>query len=80
MSGEKLYVDLPPFTGRNVPVTEIAKAMHKDAQYVRDLVLERFKGVKEVPIFDIGTTIGCHTGTGTVALFFTSSDEREDSQ
>ena len=35
MSGEKLYVDLPPFTGRNVPVTEIAKAMHKDAQYVR---------------------------------------------
>lgn len=26
---------LPAFTGRNVPVTEIAKAMHKDAQYVR---------------------------------------------
>ena len=52
----------------------------EDAQYVRDLVLERFKGVKEVPIFDIGTTIGCHTGTGTVALFFTSSDEREDSR
>ena len=35
MKPEKLYVDLPPFTGRNVPVTEIAKAMHKDAQYVR---------------------------------------------
>ena len=52
----------------------------EDAEFVRDLVLERFKGVKEVPIFDIGTTIGCHTGTGTVALFFTSSDEREDSQ
>lgn len=31
----KLYIDLPPFTGRNVPITEIAKAMHKDAQYVR---------------------------------------------
>ena len=31
----KLYVDLPSFTGRNVPITEIAKAMHKDAQYVR---------------------------------------------
>ena len=31
----KLYIDLPPFTGRNVPLTEIAKAMHKDAQYVR---------------------------------------------
>lgn len=35
MNKEKIYVELPPFTGRNVPVTEIAKAMHKDAQYVR---------------------------------------------
>lgn len=35
MYREKLYVDLPSFTGRNVPITEIAKAMHKDAQYVR---------------------------------------------
>ena len=32
---EKGYVELPPFTGRNVPITEIAAAMHKDAQYVR---------------------------------------------
>ena len=32
----------------------------------------------KVEIYDIGTTIGCHTGTGTVALFFTSNDERED--
>ena len=31
----KLYVELPPFTGRNVPITEIAKAIGKDAQYVR---------------------------------------------
>lgn len=52
----------------------------EDAQSVRDQVLARFKYVKEVPIFDIGTTIGCHTGTGTVALFFTSADEREDSR
>ena len=42
----------------------------EDAQFVRDLVLSRFHNVKEVPIFDVGTTIGCHTGTGTVALFF----------
>ncbi len=35
MNTEKLYIDLPNFTGRNVPITEIAKAMHKDAQYVR---------------------------------------------
>ena len=33
--GSKVYVELPPFTGRNVPITEIAAAMHKDAQYVR---------------------------------------------
>lgn len=32
---KKLYIELPHFTGRNVPITEIAKAMHKDAQYVR---------------------------------------------
>lgn len=49
----------------------------EDAEAVRDMVLSRFRNVKEVPIFDIGTTIGCHTGTGTVALFFLG-DERED--
>ena len=32
---KKVYVELPAFTGRNVPITEIAAAMHKDAQYVR---------------------------------------------
>ncbi len=49
----------------------------EDAQTVRNLILERFRNVKEVSIFDIGTTIGCHTGTGTIALFFLG-DERED--
>ena len=28
-------IDLPPFTGRNVPVDEIAQATHKSAQYIR---------------------------------------------
>lgn len=28
-------IDLPAFTGRNVPIKEIAKAIGKDAQYVR---------------------------------------------
>ncbi len=51
----------------------------EDAEFVRQSVLARFRRVKEVKIFDIGTTIGCHTGTGTVALFFTG-DEREDSR
>ena len=32
---DKVYVDLPPFTRRNVPIAEIAKAMGKDAQYIR---------------------------------------------
>ena len=48
-----------------------------EAESVRDQVLSRFKGVKDVPIYDIGTTIGCHTGTGTVALYFIG-DVRED--
>lgn len=52
----------------------------EDALSVKEQILQRFKNVKEIPIFDVGTTIGCHTGTGTVALFFVSDDEREDSR
>ena len=35
MAQEKVYLELPPFTGRNAPTIKIAKAMHKDAQYIR---------------------------------------------
>ena len=35
MEDKKLYVELPRFTGRNVPISEVAEAMHKDAQFVR---------------------------------------------
>ena len=35
MEKTRYYVELPPFTGRNVPVGEIAKAIGKDAQYIR---------------------------------------------
>lgn len=35
MTNNRMYVELPNFTGRNVPITEIAKAIGKDAQYVR---------------------------------------------
>ena len=49
----------------------------EDAESVKKQILSRFKKLKNVEIFDIGTTIGCHTGTGTVALFFMGSD-RED--
>ena len=51
----------------------------EDAEFVRDTVLSRFKHLKDIPIYDIGTTIGCHTGTGTVALYFLG-DEREDAR
>ena len=51
----------------------------EDAKSVREQILERFRNVKEIPIFDVGTTIGCHTGTGTVALFFVGDEQREDS-
>lgn len=49
----------------------------EDAESVKAQVLARFKKLKDVRVFDIGTTIGCHTGTGTVALYFLG-DERED--
>ena len=35
MEDKKLYVELPRFTGRNVPISEVEEAMHKDAQFVR---------------------------------------------
>lgn len=34
-NNEKLYVELPKFTGRNVKITEIAKATGKDPNYIR---------------------------------------------
>lgn len=49
----------------------------EDAEFVRNLIMKRFPNIIDVPVFNIGTTIGCHTGTGTVALFFLG-DERED--
>lgn len=50
----------------------------EDAQMVKELVEARFKKLNgEVEINWIGTTIGSHTGPGTVALFFWG-DERVD--
>lgn len=43
----------------------------EDARAVADLIEERFPKLQEkVQIYDIGTTIGSHTGPGTVALFY----------
>ena len=41
----------------------------EDAEYVRDLIKERF-GMEHFLINHIGPTIGAHTGCGTIALFF----------
>ena len=50
----------------------------EDAQAVAKLVEERFPKLNgKVEINSIGTTIGSHTGPGTVALFFWG-DERKD--
>ena len=46
-------------------------ACYEDAKAVADLVEERFPNLNgKVLINSIGTTIGAHTGPGTVALFF----------
>ena len=48
----------------------------EDAQAVAHLVEERFPHLNgKVEIYSVGTTIGSHTGPGTVALFF-FGDER----
>ena len=42
-----------------------------DAQAVANMIETQLPGTKgKIKIFDIGTTIGSHTGPGTVALFF----------
>ena len=50
----------------------------EDAEEVAALVKERFPNLPDgVQIYNIGTTIGSHTGPGTVALFFWGK-KRED--
>lgn len=41
----------------------------EDAQFVADLIKERF-GIKNFLIYFVSPTIGAHSGPGTVALFF----------
>ncbi len=49
-----------------------------DAKEVARLVEERFPNLKgKVRIYSIGTTIGSHTGPGTVALFFWGNERTE---
>ena len=47
---------------------------YDDARKVADMIEEKFPKLKgKVRIYSIGTTIGSHTGPGTVALFFWGS-------
>lgn len=51
---------------------------YEDARAVADLVEQRFKKLNgKVEITSVGTTIGSHTGPGTVALFFWGSERKE---
>lgn len=53
-------------------------ACFEDAREVADIIESRFPKLNgKVQIYDIGTTIGSHTGPGTVALFFWGA-KRED--
>ena len=50
----------------------------EDATALKKLIEEKFTKLNgEVEIYDIGTTIGCHSGPGTVALFFWG-EQRKD--
>ena len=47
----------------------------EDARTVADMIEEKFPALKgKVEIYPIGATIGCHTGPGTIALFFTGKE------
>jgi len=53
-------------------------ACHEDAQAVAELIEGKFPKLNgKVKIMDIGTTIGSHTGPGTVALFFWGKERNE---
>jgi len=53
-------------------------ACYEDAKAVADLIEDRFPKLNgKVKINHIGTTIGSHTGPGTVALFFWGAEREE---
>ena len=65
---KKVYVELPPFTGRNVPITEIAAAMHKDAQYVRIGLQQGNRIKKEPPSWQMRTLGDSTNGSCRVTI------------
>ena len=50
----------------------------QDAEAVKTLIEQRFPKMKDkVEIYNVGPMIGCHTGPGTVALFFWGDRRKE---
>lgn len=39
MKDEKIYYPIPEFTGENVPITEVARIMKKDQQFIRQGII-----------------------------------------
>lgn len=53
-------------------------ACYEDARAVADLIESRFPKLNgKVEIYSVGTTIGSHTGPGTVAVFFWGKERTE---
>ena len=51
---------------------------YEDAKVLADMIEKKFLKLNgNVKIFDIGTTIGSHTGPGTVALFFWGNERKK---
>lgn len=61
------------------PVFISQSECREDAQKLADQISATFTQVKQpIQIFDIGATIGCHTGPGTVALFYWGKPRAEE--
>lgn len=72
---EKMEEHAEGGTGYQGKVYLSMSACEEDAKAVAALVEKKFKKMKgKVEINNIGTTIGSHTGPGTVALFFWGDD------
>lgn len=74
---QELCLDGLDYTG---PCQISCSACDEDALKVVALIKERFPNIKEVPIYHVGTTIGSHTGPGTIALYFIGEKRKQNSE
>ena len=50
----------------------------EDAEKLREMIESRFEHLKgKIRIYPIGPTIGCHTGPGTLTVFFFGKERTE---